>query len=334
VPSKNKKANSTCPREWFCEAQEEDRDERLDIFIVGRYPDLSRSRVQNLTKQGLILVNGQKVKASYKVKPGDRVLISLPPPAPCEIVPEAIPLNIVYEDESILVINKPPGLVVHPAPGHPSGTLVHGLLYHCKDLKGIGGIERPGIVHRLDKDTTGLMVVAKDDMAHETLVRQFKKGSVKKHYLALVHGNMPLASGRIESFIGRHPKNRKKMAVLKDRGKSAITIWQRRRSLGYEFDLLDIQLETGRTHQIRVHLSYIGHPIVGDQTYGYGKNWWKRTKFFSKFNIPPPGRQMLHSSRLLLKHPKTGDDMEFVAELPKDMAQLLVELSQALEETA
>jgi 23S rRNA pseudouridine1911/1915/1917 synthase len=295
---------------------EEGKEERVDIYIASRAKDLTRSRAQELIRQKLVQVNRSPVKASYRLKEGDRVDLTLPPPRPCVLEPESVPFTVVYEDASLLVINKPPGLVVHPAPGHSTGTLVHGLLRHCRDLSGIGGILRPGIVHRLDKDTSGLVVVAKSDRVHVALSAQFKSGAVKKTYLALVHGVVQHKEGVVDLPIARHPQRRKEMAVSPG-GKEAITHWEKLEEYGKLFTLLLVRPRTGRTHQIRVHLSHIGHPIVGDPVYGFRKNRWQKgsVDFFPE--IP---RQMLHAKRLGFVHPETGHCCEFEAPVPSDMA--------------
>jgi 23S rRNA pseudouridine1911/1915/1917 synthase len=222
-----------------------------------------------------------------------------------------------------MVLDKPPGVVVHPAPGHPTGTLVHGILKHCTDLSGIGGVARPGIVHRLDKNTSGLMVVAKRDFIHASLAAQFKAGDVKKEYLALVHGRVIPATGQIDLPIGRHPVRRKEMAVRPSGGKSALTLWTTLRHYGSGFSLLSVTIRTGRTHQIRVHLSHLGYPVVGDPVYGRGKKGWKRFPPFQEGFLPNTERQMLHARRLGFKHPEQGSDVEFEAPLPEDMKMLL-----------
>ncbi len=300
-----------------------EQDVRLDRFLASRPLGLSRSRIQYLIKSGAVQVNSSSSKPSYILKAGDQILVNIPPPTPQKIEPEPVAFEILYEDESIIVINKPPGLVVHPAPGHLKGTLVHGLLYHCKDLAGIGGVLRPGIVHRLDKDTSGLMVVAKNDQAHEGLVAQFKAGKVKKEYIALVHGVPEKKYGSIETAIGRHPKRRKEMAVTKVGGKVALTFWKVREIYSNQFSLLSLTIKTGRTHQIRVHLSYMGYPVVGDPVYGYGKNWWKRHPKLGRMGLPSPTRQMLHSCLLGFTHPIKNNYKEYSAPLPEDMKILL-----------
>ncbi len=246
-----------------------------------------------------------------------RFFLSIPPPAPLELEPEEVRFTVLYEDEALVVVDKPPGLVVHPAPGHRRGTLVHGLLRHCQGLSGIGGMLRPGIVHRLDKDTSGLLVVAKSDQAHASLADQLKAGSMRKEYLALVHGLMKGTSGEIALPIGRHPRNRKKMAVRDPGGKPALTRWQVMEAFRRGCSLLEVVIQTGRTHQIRVHLGHIGHPVVGDPVYGHGRNCWKA--------LDLPGlagaveRQLLHARRLGFLHPLTQRRVAFEAPVPEDM---------------
>jgi 23S rRNA pseudouridine1911/1915/1917 synthase len=283
---------------------------------------LSRSRIQSLIKQGDVSVNHQPSKPSYQVKTGDRIHVSIPAPLPYDLKGEAVDINIVHEDDDVIVINKPPGLVVHPAPGHGSGTLVHGLLHHCDNLAGIGSRLRPGIVHRLDKDTSGLIVAAKNDRAHVNLSRQFKMGQVKKMYLALVHGRLAHESGRIELPIARHPKKRKEMSVVPG-GRQALTLWEVVETFGKEFSLLSIVLKTGRTHQIRVHLSHINHPVVGDPVYGFGKKWLKKQSTYKQGLLPDIERQMLHARTLGFIHPAGGKYVEFNAPLPDDMESIV-----------
>jgi 23S rRNA pseudouridine1911/1915/1917 synthase len=255
---------------------EKDRDTRIDTFLAAHERELTRSRIQGLIKQGNIKINGLPAKASYRLKTGDAIDLFVPCSAPYSIEPEPIELSIIYEDSSLIVLNKPPGLVIHPAPGHKSGTLVHGLLHHCRDLSGIGGIQRPGIVHRLDKDTSGLLVVAKNDHAHNHLSTQFKEGGISKRYKTFVHGVMESDHGKIDLPISRNPKKRKEMAVSDSGGKKALTLWKRDEQIGDRFSMLSVNIKTGRTHQIRVHLAHIGHPVVGDPVYGHRSSWWKK----------------------------------------------------------
>jgi 23S rRNA pseudouridine1911/1915/1917 synthase len=253
----------------------------------------------------------------------------LPAAKPWYLDPEPVDLDLIYEDSAVIILNKPPGIVTHPAPGHSSGTIVHGLLQHCRDLSGIGGILRPGIVHRLDKDTSGVLVIAKSDRIHEALNKQFQSRTVSKQYLALVHGFMTATEGEIDLPLGRHPKKRKEMTVLPEKGKEAITRWRVLASYSAGFSLLALSPKTGRTHQIRVHLSHIGRPIVGDRVYGYKKEWRNGSQ---KTPSPLPvlvKRQMLHAETLGFIHPDTGKHCEFRAKMPQDMKIFI----EALEDT-
>ncbi len=283
---------------------------RLDKWLATLCDGFSRSRIQGLILAGRMQVNGETVsRTAVKVDPGDVVTLAIPPPVPAEPRPEDIPLSVVFEDEHIIVIDKPAGLVVHPAPGHLSGTLVNALLHHCPTLEGIGGVARPGIVHRLDQDTSGLMVVAKTEAAMRTLAKEFSShANIRKTYLALVHGTPVPAEGRVENLIGRCPWDRKKMAVVEKNGKTAVTNYSTR-SAG-RISLVECVIETGRTHQIRVHMASLGHPIVGDAL--YGRPGWDRQL------DPVPARQMLHAWKLELKHPVTRAPLAFEAPLPPD----------------
>ena len=290
--------------------------ERLDKVLLARYPDFSRSRIEGLVKAGFVTVNGVvAAKAGMKVDPDAEIAVEIPPPVPAVPEPEDIPLSVVFEDGDMLVVDKPPGMVVHPAPGHFSGTLVNALLAHCPDLSGIGGVARPGIVHRLDQDTSGLIVVAKTQVAMDALARAFASHkSVEKTYLAVVHGRPHLESGRIENMIGRHPVDRKRMAIVQRGGKLAVTNW-RVISAKQATSLLECSIETGRTHQIRVHMASLGCPVVGDRTYGKGA-------LDRRLDQPPP-RQMLHAWRLRLWHPVKNVEMSFEAPPPSDMVPYL-----------
>lgn len=283
---------------------------RLDVFLTQVQSDISRSYVQKLIEGNQVQVNNSPARSSYKLKVGDHVEFTVPDPTPLDVKAEAIALHIVYEDKSLLVIDKPAGMVVHPAPGHYSGTLVNALLHHCSDLAGIGGVERPGIVHRLDKDTSGLVAVAKTDAAHQSLSKQFKDREIQKVYLALVAGRVKNSSGTINSPIGRHRVHRKKMASNIPNGREALTRYELIERFD-KFSYLRLYPKTGRTHQIRVHLASIGHPILGDTLYG------GNTK-----QLP---RQALHAHILQLKHPHTGEMMTFSAPLPPDMADYLTQ---------
>ncbi len=282
---------------------------RLDAWLASQVAELSRARIQALIKEGRVTCDGVAIKSNGKPKPGQVIEIVVPALVSAEPVPENIPLDILYEDSDCLVINKPAGLVVHPAPGHAAGTLVNALLYHCKDLGGVGGVERPGIVHRLDKDTSGLMVVAKNDAAMAGFVRLFQTGGITKEYLTLVHGVPPKASGTVCTLIGRHPAQRKKMAVVARNGKQAVTHYTVEKRLG-DITLVRCRIETGRTHQIRVHMQSLGCPVVGDTVYG-------RTAADNR--LPHfPARQMLHAAHLVFAHPVTGAAMDFTAPPPAD----------------
>ena len=285
-------------------------DRRLDKFLSGHFEkDFSRVFLQKLLKKGKVLLNGKIPKRHQKVRTGDTVEITVPEPEKSVISAEKIPLNIVYEDKHLLVVNKPQGMVTHPAPGNYTGTLVNALLAHCKDLSGIGGVLKPGIVHRLDKGTSGLLLVAKTDDAHKKLAKQFKDKTTKRVYLALVEGNVELDNGTVELPIGRSIRDRKKMAVKFDdeNSREAITHYKVIKRFG-DFTLLECRLGTGRTHQIRVHLSYIGHPILGDEKYG--------TK--GSFRMP-----MLHAATIGFTHPATKKFMEFSSRPPKEMADVI-----------
>lgn len=289
---------------------------RLDAYIAQQKPDISRTMIQKLIEEGNILVNGTKKKLSYKVKIGDNISLNVPIPKEIDLKPEKIPLEIVYEDNDIIVVNKPKGLVVHPANGNPDGTLVNAIMEICKDsLSGIGGEIRPGIVHRLDKDTSGLLIVAKNDKAHIKMSEQIKNREVKKIYIALVKGNVNEDEATINMPIGRSQKDRKKMAVRKE-GKEAITHFKVLKRYGEKYTLLEIKIDTGRTHQIRVHMAEIGHPVVGDMVYSNGKN---------EFGIEG---QMLHAKSLDFKHPITGKQMHLEAELPDYFKEILEELEK------
>ena len=297
---------------------------RIDVFLAAHLPDCSRSFARQLIAGGRVHVNGQTQKPGYRLKPGDAVDGQIPAPQPAGYLPEPIPLHILYEDADIVVINKPPGLVVHPSPGHASGTLVNGLLHHCPDLGGIGAELRPGIVHRLDKDTSGTLVVAKNAAALEHLAGQFKNRTVGKDYLALVHGTMAAESGTIRLPIGRHPVDRKRMSTRSRRGREAETGWRVARRLGTAFTLLEVRLKTGRTHQVRVHCAAIQRPIVGDPVYGRSKAAAHASGIQAL--LAPVRRQMLHAWRLEIAHPRSGERLCFESPLPEDMERLIAGL--------
>jgi 23S rRNA pseudouridine1911/1915/1917 synthase len=286
--------------------QQPDAGARLDRFLAAQAPDLSRSRIQDLIATGDVVLNGHPAKASTKLRAGDTIVLTEPPPRSVETKAQSIALDILYEDTDLIVLNKPPGMVVHPAAGNWEGTLVNALLHHCGALSSIGGEQRPGIVHRLDKDTSGCIVAAKNDAAHRSLTAQFAGREVEKIYLALAAGVFPMKSGTIEGAIARHSIHRKKMTVVEDgRGRAAKTAW-RVLSVLPAGTLVECTLHTGRTHQIRVHLKHLGHPLLGDETYG------KRAGF---------PRQMLHAWKLGFTHPRTGERMRFVSPIPADFVE-------------
>lgn len=309
----------------------EETGKRIDAFLALRVGDLTRSRIQELIREGNVQVNTRQIRPSYRLKSSDKVTLTVPPARPYQLEPENVTFALIHEDSSLLILNKPAGLVVHPSPGHLNGTLVHGLLSHCRDLSGIGGVLRPGIVHRLDKDTSGLLVVAKTDSAHSFLSGQFKAGAVKKRYLALVHGVTRTSQGKIDLPIARHPRKRKEMTVAPEGGatqggKKALTLWRKVEVLGGRFSLLSVMPKTGRTHQIRVHLSSVGHPIVGDAVYGYRRQWWKKHSLLKDDRELSVQRQMLHAETLGFVHPESGEYVEYRAPLPEDMAGLIDKL--------
>jgi 23S rRNA pseudouridine1911/1915/1917 synthase len=293
---------------------------------------LSRSRIKALIEDGRVSRGGATITdPSYRVKPGQTFAIFIPEPAPASPLPQAAPLHIVYEDGDIIVIDKPAGMVVHPAPGNIEGTLVNALLAHCgESLSGIGGVRRPGIVHRLDKDTSGLIVAAKNDAAHESLSRQFEARTIERAYLALVWGVPAPPKGEIEGNIGRSPKNRKKMAVLRRGGKPALTRYSVVRRFGRAASLVECRLATGRTHQIRVHMAHIGHPVIGDATYGGGMTAARRHGAGRELeqHIARLGRQALHARLLGFNHPSSGDFIQFESNIPSDIKLLICELEK------
>lgn len=298
---------------------DEEQGIRLDVLLASKFQELSRSHLQKNIANGLVIVNGKTSKANYKVQADDIITITFAEAKPVEIVAEDIPLNILYEDTDIVVVNKSRGMVVHPATGNYQGTLVNALLEHCQDLSGINGEIRPGIVHRLDKDTSGVMVAAKNDLAHLSLAEQIKNRTASRKYIAIVHGTIAEEKGMINAPLGRHPSDRKKMAVTFSNSKEAITRFRVIERF-VNFTLVECKLQTGRTHQIRVHMQYIGHPVVGDPKYGPEKK---------RFAI---AGQALHSAELSLKHPVTGEDMLFTAPLPQDMADILNQLQGSKRE--
>ena len=294
--------------------EEEEKALRIDKYLSERCPDLSRSYLQKLLKAEAVFVGGKPVKCNYKTAAGDFIELEIPEAVEPEIVPEEMELDILYEDSDIILINKPKGMVVHPAAGHYSGTLVNGLMAHCRaDLSGINGVMRPGIVHRIDMDTTGVLIVCKNDMAHNSIAEQLKVHSITRKYYAVVHGVMKEDEGTVSRPIGRHPVDRKKMCINEKNGREAVThyrVLERFR----QFTYVECQLETGRTHQIRVHMASIGHPLLGDAVYGPAKCPYKLTG------------QTLHAGVLGIIHPRTGEYMEFTAPLPEYFEELLRKL--------
>ncbi|WP_068672460.1 RluA family pseudouridine synthase [Oceanobacillus sp. Castelsardo] len=287
---------------------EEQAKKRIDKILSELNAENSRSQVQAWIQSGHVLVNGEPVKANYKCQIGDDIIWEIPETEPLDLIPEDIPLDIIYEDNDLLVVNKPKGMVVHPSAGHQTGTLVNALLYHCKDLSGINGVERPGIVHRIDKDTSGLLVVAKNDLSHTDLSEQLASKTIKRKYEAIVHGQIPHETGVIDAPIGRDPKDRQRMGIV-DKGKPAVTHFRVLRSYP-DYTHIECQLETGRTHQIRVHMRYIGFPLVGDPKYGPRKT------------LETDG-QVLHAKILGFRHPRKNEWMEFEIEPPESFKNVL-----------
>ncbi len=284
---------------------------RFDHFLVLCVPEISRTHLVQSIRQGLLSVDGRKKKSSYRLKAGENVSGTIFQPSPLKLIAQKVPFDILFEDKYLLILSKPPGIVVHPAPGNPDGTLVNGLLYHCQQIVGVGDEIRPGIVHRLDKDTSGIMVVAKTEKSHRFLVDAFKERSVKKEYLALVHGVFKLSSGRIVAPIGRHPVNRQKMTVVEEgRGRYSVSNWEVVEKFDSGLNLIRVLIETGRTHQIRVHMASLGHPVAGDSLYGRARH----TRF---------PRQMLHAHTLSFAHPITGEAVQVSAPLWPDFQKIL-----------
>lgn len=292
---------------------DEDDDERLDAYLAKELDEVSRSYVQKLIKDNLVFVNDKHVKSSYLVKEGDFIKVNLPKPKELEIISEDIPIDIVYEDEDIAIINKPQGMVVHPAPGNYTGTLVNALLFHIRNLSSINGIIRPGIIHRLDKDTSGLLIIAKNDKAHRILSENLKERKIKRVYISLVNGILSDDEGCINAPIGRHEVDRKKMTVTQKNSKEAITHYKVLDRYD-KYTLIEVNLETGRTHQIRVHMAYINHPVIGDPVYSKCKN---------EFGLD---KQMLHAYKIGFSHPSTGEYMEFKTDLPEYFKRILYTL--------
>lgn len=300
------------------EITDEHAGSRIDKALSEINPEWSRTHVQQWLKDSLVLVNEIKVKPNYKVKTGDAITVEEPELVEMDMIAEDLNLDIVYEDSDVLVVNKPRGMVVHPAPGHPTGTVVNGLMHHCTDLSGINGVLRPGIVHRIDKDTSGLLMVAKNDKAHISLVNQLVDKSVTRVYTALVHGHIPHDNGTIEAPIGRDKKERQNMAIV-DNGRHAVTHFKVLERYG-DFTLVECRLETGRTHQIRVHMKYIGYPLAGDPKYGPRKT--------IEFN-----GQALHAGTIGFDHPVTGEYLEFNQPLPEEFQALVSRMRQSVDKT-
>ena len=291
---------------------ENEAGQRADVVLAAML-ELTRSNMQKLLDEGRAVKGTKVIKSNYKVKLGDEIIVTLPDPQPLDVQPENIPLDIIYEDEDVVVVNKARGMVVHPAAGNYSGTLVNALLYHCKNLSGINGVIRPGIVHRLDKDTSGIMICAKNDAAHVSLSEQIQSKTAQRTYLAVVRGNIKTDSGVIETQISRDKDDRKKMAVVKEGGRNAITEYEVVERFG-KYTIVKCKLKTGRTHQIRVHMEYLGYPLVGDPKYSPMK---------TPFSI---NGQALHSLTLAFDHPRTGERMEFEAKLPEDLHKIVTRL--------
>lgn len=304
---------------------------RIDVFLSQQIPDYSRSFFQKLIQQGLVTVNGRAVKVSHKLTGEDLVEVNLPPPRETGIEAENLPLEILYEDANLLVINKPAGMAVHPGAGVQRGTLVNALMYHCKDLSGVGGRLRPGIVHRLDKNTSGLLVVAKNDAAHIDLQRQFAEKTARREYLALVWGRLPEREGRIEAFVNRSKSDRKKFAVA-EQGKPAVTLFEVEEYFSF-LTLVRVRLKTGRTHQIRIHFQYLHHPVFGDPEYAGRNKQLNRLSALSQKKIAVyllrlMNRQALHACRLCFIDPVSNQQLEFTAPLPDDFKELLIQLKK------
>ncbi len=309
-------------------AAETDTDKRLDFLIAQKLPHCSRKQTSSLIRKGVIRVSGSIKKPGYRIRPGDVIQGIIPDPEPVSFQPEPVDIDILFEDSHLIILNKAPGVVVHPAPGNYTGTLVNGLLYHCPGIEGIGGEIRPGIVHRLDKDTSGVMLVAKNHASHTELSNQFKERTVEKKYLALVYGNFKEQKGMITLPVGRHPLHRKQMSTNSRKPKEAKTIWQVKEK--YDgLSLLEISILTGRTHQIRVHCHAIHHPIVGDPVYGIrsANHKIKQLQIYGSI-IQTVCRQMLHSWRLTFHHPYSKEKMTFEASLPEDMQKLIAALRE------
>ena len=301
---------------------------RLDKFLAEALPDFSRTQIQRLIAAGQVELPRGKATARYRVRSGERIYLEVPPSKPAHLLPEDMALDIVFEDDALVVVNKPAGMVVHPAPGHDHGTLVNALLYHCQSLSGVGGEARPGIVHRLDKDTSGLLLVAKHDRSHRHLSDQLRHRTLSRHYLALVQGRLAAEQGTIDAPIGRHPKHRQKMAVVASNGRAARTHYRVLETWG-ALSLIQLSLETGRTHQIRVHLAHISRPVIGDPLYGTQAVSLPRHPALERWLRAFP-RQALHARELQFEHPESGETMRFDAPLPDDLVELMGRIRQVL----
>lgn len=305
-------ANGNAGEQEKLQITENEAGQRADVGLASLL-EITRSNMQRLLEEGRAVKGSKVLKANYKLKQGDEIIVTLPEPQPLDVQPENIPLDIIYEDEDVVVVNKARGMVVHPAAGNYNGTLVNALLYHCRNLSGINGVIRPGIVHRLDKDTSGIMICAKNDAAHVSLSEQIQSKTAKRTYLAVVRGNIKTDSGVIETLIARDKNDRKKMAVVKDEGRNAVTEYEVMERFG-KYTIVKCKLHTGRTHQIRVHMEYLGYPLVGDPKYSP-----KKTPFAIN-------GQALHSITLDFIHPRTGEQMHFEAPLPEDMHKIVTRL--------
>ena len=309
--------------------------QRLDTFLAEALPDISRAQLKKLIDNQQVTCDGAATKASFKLKGGETIDVLLPPPAPSTALAEAIPLDILYEDQDLIVINKAAGMVVHPAAGHFHGTLVNALLHHCDDLAGIGGTLRPGIVHRIDKDTSGVLVVTKNDRAHQHLAEQFHQHSIKREYLALIHGHLPARTGTIDQPLGRHPVQRKKFSTKARNSKRAVTHWSVIDNFSLvKFSLIRLQLETGRTHQIRVHFSEAGHPLVGDPLYGRRAEMNNIKDQQLRTLIRQLPGQALHAHTLGFIHPRTNEYLEFSSDIPTPLRHIIAYLQQGGSSTA
>jgi len=314
------------PRVYHLKVSSDEAQRRLDVYLTSALAKISRAQIRKLIDNGHVRIEGRNAKASYVVKESDRIAVEIPPPQAYDVLPEEIPLEVLYEDEDIIVINKPAGMVVHPAAGHIRGTLVNALLAHCRDLSGIGGEMKPGIVHRLDRGTSGVMVVAKNDVTHLSLSQQFRDRSVKKIYTALIYGPIKPDDGVIEKPIGRSVKDRKVFSSQTRKGRIASTEWHVIKRYGTDLTLLEIRLHTGRTHQIRVHMKELGHPLVGDLTYGSVRQIKRISDRSRQKLVASFARPALHATRLGFMHPVRDEWMEFEAPLPEDFRKLLSNL--------